>query len=64
MLSIELQGWADMAEPNPSLHAMLEKAVGKHDADAVLHAFNHTLRRKWTEMIRYRPELSYQPAAK
>jgi hypothetical protein len=64
VLSVEMKGWADLAEPNPSFGAMLEKAMGKHDAEALRHALDHTIQREWTETIRYRPELSYQPAAK
>jgi hypothetical protein len=64
VLLLEMNGWADLAEPNPSFDAMLAKAVGKHDAEALTHAFSHSVQREWTETIRFRPELSYTPASK
>jgi hypothetical protein len=64
VLVLEMKGWADLAEPNPSFRGMLEKAVGKHDADVLIHSFNHTIEHEWTETIRYRPDLSYVPAPK
>ena len=63
-LLVYLNGWADMAEPNPSFDAMLEKAVGRHDAESLMHSFDETIRREWTETIRFRPDLSYIPAMK
>jgi hypothetical protein len=56
--------WADMAEPDVSFTAMLEKGLGRHDAEAVLRTLNKSVRRQWTEMLVYRPDLSYRPAAK
>jgi hypothetical protein len=64
VLLLYMKGWADLAEPNPSFGAMLEKAVGKHDAEALQHAFDNSVKREWTETIRYRPDLSYVPAGK
>ena len=57
-----MNGWAGMAEPEPSFGAMLEKAVGKHDADALTHTFDSCVHKEWAETIRYRPDLSYVPA--
>jgi len=64
VLALDLNGWGDLAEPNPSFDSMLEKAVGKHDATALTHAFDSCVKREWTETIRLRPDLSYMPAAK
>jgi hypothetical protein len=61
VLTVELKGWADLAEPNPSFDAMLEKAVGKHDANSLTHALDSSVKREWTETIRFRPDLSYMP---
>jgi hypothetical protein len=63
VLTINLNGWADLAEPTPSFDSMLEKAVGKHDASGLIHSFDGSVKREWTETIRLRPELSYMPAA-
>jgi hypothetical protein len=64
VLVLYMKGWADLAEPNPSFGAMLEKAVGKHDAEALQHSFDSSVKREWTETLRYRPDLSYVPAGK
>jgi len=57
-----MNGWAGMAEPEPSFGAMLEKVVGKHDADSLTHTFDSCIHKEWAETIRYRPDLSYVPA--
>jgi len=64
VLLIHMNGWADMAEPDPPFPAMLEKAVGKHDAEALMHAIDNSIKREWSETIRYRSDLSYHPASK
>jgi hypothetical protein len=61
VLVIPHDNWADMAEPTPSFDAMLEKAVGRHDADMLEHTFDKTVAREWSEMTMYRPDLSYVP---
>jgi hypothetical protein len=59
VLLIYMNGWADLAGPEPEFPAMLEKAVGRHDAEALMHSVYQTVKREWTETIRYRPDLSY-----
>jgi len=61
VLVFYMNGWADLAEPDPSFDAMMEKTVGKHDADALSHVFDTSIQKEWTETIRFRPELSYIP---
>jgi hypothetical protein len=61
VLLLEMKGWADLAAPNPSFMEMLRKAVGEHDAEALSHTFDKCVRREWTETIKYRADLSYQP---
>jgi len=56
-----MNGWADLAPVEPSFDAMMEKAVGKHDADALTHTFDSSIQKEWSETIRFRPELSYIP---
>lgn len=60
-LVISMKGWADLAGPTPSFEEMLEKAVGRHDAEELTHSFGKTVKREWTETLRYRPDLSYNP---
>jgi len=59
VLLIDMNGWADLAEPEPPLNAMLEKALGRMDAEAVMHTVNESIQREWTETILFRPDLSY-----
>jgi len=61
VLVIPHGNWADMAEPEMSFNAMLEKAVGRHEAEALEHAFDHSVAREWSEMAVFRPDLSYMP---
>lgn len=63
-LVFHMNGWADLAEPEPSFDVMMEKAVGRHDAQAVEHSFDSSVAKQWSETIRYRPDLSYVPAGK
>ncbi|HTR65640.1 MAG TPA: hypothetical protein VMH85_07700, partial [Terriglobales bacterium] len=62
VLLIFMNGWADLAEPDPPFRAMLEKAMGRHDAEAIMHSIDQSIQREWTETIRFRPDLSYIPA--
>jgi len=64
VLLIFMNGWADLAEPDPPFRAMLEKGLGRHDTQAVLHSVDEAVKREWTETIRFRPDLSYIPAGK
>ena len=64
VLLVYMNGWADLAGPEPEFPMMLEKAVGRHDAEALLHAVDNNIKREWTETIRYRPDLSYVPGHK
>jgi len=64
VIVIYMNGWADLAPPELPFGAMMEKAVGKHDADAISHTFDACLQKEWSETIRFRPDLSYLPAMK
>lgn len=55
--------WADFKEPEPSFPQMLENAYGKDEAQAILKSFGTTVESERSEIIRYRPDLSYRPAA-
>jgi len=64
VILIYMNGWADLAPPDVSFGAMMEKAVGKHDAEGITHTFDNCLQKEWSETIRFRPDLSYMPAMK
>jgi len=59
VLVIPHDNWADMAGPDLGFDAMLEKALGKHEAEALTHDLFKTIAHEWTEMLVYRPDLSY-----
>lgn len=56
--------WADFNEPEKPFDKMLEEAYGRQEAEALLRQFSKTIRSEHTELIRYRADLSYIPAAK
>jgi hypothetical protein len=62
VLSIPHKSWASMEEPAPGFPQMLEKAYGRHDAEALFRAVGATVASQRTELLRYRPDLSYVPA--
>jgi len=43
---------------------MLEKAFGRTEADAIMKSLDSCIARQRSEMLRYRKDLSYIPAAK
>ncbi len=55
-----MKGYADMADPNPSLYQVLEKALGKDDAGATLKQFGTTLEFQEHSIATVRPDLSTQ----
>ena len=64
VLVIPHDNWASMEDPEVPFPAMLEKGLGKIEATAVLQGIGKTIQRQWSEMLQYRPELSYTPAGK
>jgi hypothetical protein len=64
VLIIPRDNWASMAEPDVSFDAMIEKAFGRHEAEVVTKSIDNSVARQWSEMLTFRPELSYMPAGK
>lgn len=56
--------WADFQPPEQTLAAVLEKAYGRDEADALWKAFFKTVHCVKSEVWVARPDLSYLPAAK
>ncbi len=56
--------WAEMAPPAKSLAETLAGVLGPQKAVAVIHAVMGNTSRTYSELLRYRPDLSYVPAAK
>lgn len=63
-LVLPRNSWADMAPPEVSFQAMLEKAYGKAEAESLSQSLDKSIKREWSETLVYRPDLSYRPAAK
>ncbi len=64
VLVLPRNSYADMAPPEVSFNAMLEKAFGREEAESLQRKFGNSVRREWTEILVYRADLSYRPAAK
>jgi hypothetical protein len=64
VLVIPHDNWASMAEPDVSFESMIEKAFGHHEAEIVTKSIDRSVQRQWSEMLVFRPELSYMPAGK
>jgi hypothetical protein len=64
VLAIAMNGWADLAPSDPPFSAMLAKAYGDYEAGEILKSIDRSVRSVHSEVIRYRPDLSYVPAAK
>ncbi len=64
VLVLPHNSWADFKELEPSFDKMLENGLGKEEAQAVLKSFGTTIESQRSEVLRYRPDLSYRPAAK
>ncbi len=63
-LVIPHASWTSMKGPELSFGAMLEKALGRDEAQAILTGFDAAVRTERSELARFRPELSYLPARK
>jgi len=64
VLVVLRQSWADFQPPDKSLDAMVEEAFGKEEASSVLNAIRKNIRFTRSEILRFRADLSYRPAAK
>jgi hypothetical protein len=64
VLSIPHQSWADF-EDKPEvkpLRDMLKKAFGQAEADSIVERFDQSIERESSEIIQFRPDLSYLPS--
>jgi hypothetical protein len=57
------KNWADFEPPEQSFRAMLEKAYGRDEAQSILKLWDKSVRGVRSQIIAYRPDLSYSPAA-
>src|SRR5262249_39421430 len=56
--------WEAFAPNEKTLDAMMEEAYGKEQGAAILASGRKAIRSTRTETLKYRPDLSYVPAAK
>jgi len=56
--------WAAMGATTKSFEAMLAEALGHSEARAVTEAFDRIIKSESVDLVRYRADLSYAPAAK
>jgi hypothetical protein len=61
VLALPHKSWAEMEDLDPSFPQMLEKGLGRHDAEAILQTLNKSIASQRSELLRYRPDLSYVP---
>lgn len=58
-----LEKFADMTPPEKPFPAMLEEALGRHDAAEVMETIMGAIESERTEILKFRSDLSYIPAS-
>jgi len=61
VLVLPRKNWADFKEPAKTFDKMLDEALGHHEAELLLKHFDSTIHAEWSEIVRYRPDLSHRP---
>jgi len=64
VLALPHDKWADFNPPQKPFPKMLEEGLGKLEAEAVFKMFDDSIASSKSEIVRYRPDLSYTPARK
>jgi len=64
VLAIAMNGWADLGPSETPFPVMLAKAFGEYEAGEILKSIDRSVKSVRSEVIKYRPDLSYVPAAK
>lgn len=62
VLVLPMDSWADMAPIEPPFAAMIMETYGPEEGLALLETFGQTIKKQWSQVHQYRPELSYVPA--
>ena len=61
ILVLPHKNWADFKEPDKSFPAMLEEVYGRVEAGKVLKALTKSVLSESSQILRFRPDLSYIP---
>lgn len=56
-----MKAWADMEPSEVSVHKMMVEVYGEMEAESLRHKFFKAVQGMHTEIVRYRPDLSYVP---
>ncbi len=63
VLSLPRKSWADFAEPEVKpFRDMLKEAFGQAEADSIVDRIDHSVEKETSEIIQFRPDLSYLPS--
>jgi hypothetical protein len=57
------KNWADFEPPEETFRGMLEKAYGRDEAESILKLFDKSVHGVRSQIIAFRPDLSYSPPA-
>lgn len=63
-LVLPMSKWADMNPPARPFAAVLEEVLGRRETDALLESVVAAIESQRSEILRYRPDLSYLPAGR
>jgi hypothetical protein len=55
------KNWADFKDPEKSFEAMLEEVYGRVEAEKLLKVLTKTVRSETSQILKFRPDLSYTP---
>lgn len=64
VLAVDRASWADFAPPEKSMMAVLSETIGPRQATELSQKFRDAIKSVETEVLKYRADLSYVPAAK
>jgi hypothetical protein len=56
------KNWADFKDPDKPFPAMLEEVYGRVEAGKLLKVLTKTVRSESSQILRFRPDLSYTPS--
>ena len=57
-----LRSWADLTPPDKSLSEAMIEVLGRGEAESLISSFFESIRSQETNVLRYRPDLSYVPS--